>query len=44
MFSTLGKDTALALPGLHALTGCDSTALFLNKGKIRPLEIVLKND
>lgn len=29
-----------ALPGLHAFTGCDFTASFMNKGKLRPFEIV----
>ena len=39
----LGKDMALALPGLHALTGCDYTQAFLNKGKIKPFNLVMKN-
>ena len=33
-----------ALPGLHAFTGCDYTSSFLNKGKIKPMELMLKND
>ena len=32
-----------ALPGLHAFTGSDFTASFLNKGKIRPYEIMCKS-
>lgn len=40
----LGSDVCTALPGLHALTGCDYTASFLNKGKIKPLELMLKHD
>ena len=32
-----------AMPGLHAFTGCDFTAAFYRKGKIKPYEI-LEND
>ena len=32
-----------ALPGLHALTGCDFTAAFYGKAKVKPFEI-LEND
>ena len=31
-----------ALPGFHALTGCDYTASFMRKGKKRPFEIMKK--
>lgn len=41
---TVGIKFAEALPGLHAFTGCDYTASFLNKGKARPMDLVLKND
>lgn len=34
---------AAALPGLHAFSGCDYTAAFHRKGKIRPYQ-VLEND
>ena len=30
---SLGEDLCKALPGLHALTGCDSTRAFVGKGK-----------
>ena len=30
----------MALPGLHAFTGCDFTASFLRKGKVKPYDIV----
>ena len=30
----------MALPGLHAFTGCDFTASFLGKGKVKPYDIV----
>ena len=29
----LGKSHAMALPGFHALTGCDTTSTFFGKGK-----------
>ena len=32
-----------ALPAIHAFTGTDFTASFLNKGKIRPLELMSKS-
>ena len=37
----LDSNVLKALPGIHAFTGCDYTASFLNKGKVKPLE---KND
>ena len=40
----LTKDVALALPGLHALTGCDYIPSFYNKGKIKPYDMMKKND
>ena len=30
---SLGEDVYKALPGMHALTGCDSTSAFVGKGK-----------
>jgi mannose-6-phosphate isomerase class I len=39
----LTKDVALALPGLHALTGCDYVPAFFNKGKIKPFELMKKH-
>ena len=32
-----------ALPGIHAFTGCDYTASFLRKGKVRPYELMAKD-
>ena len=32
-----------ALPGLHAFTGTDFTSSFMNKGKVKALELMLKN-
>ena len=30
---SLGEDVCKALPGMHALTGCDITSAFVGKGK-----------
>ena len=32
-----------ALLGLHAFTGCDSTSAFKSKGKVRPIQLMLKD-
>ena len=34
---------AAALPGLHAFTGCDFTALFFHKRKVKPYKILEKD-
>ncbi|VVC93252.1 unnamed protein product [Leptidea sinapis] len=39
----LGATLCLALPAFHAYTGCDYTAAFLNKEKLRPLNLLIKN-
>ena len=44
LVTTIDSGVLKALPGLHAFTGCDYTASFLNKGKIKPLELMMKND
>jgi len=41
---TVGKRFAEAIPGLHAFTGCDFTASFLNKDKTRPMDLVMSNE
>ena len=33
-----------ALPGLHALTGCDTTSAFVGKGKKAGLPLIMNND
>ena len=33
---SVGEDVCKALPGMHALTGCDSTIAFVGKGKRQP--------
>ena len=39
----LSQNVIDALPGLHAFTGSDYTAAFMNKGKVRPLQIMMKD-
>ena len=34
---SFGKDLCKALPGMHALTGCDNTSAFVGKGKRQAL-------
>ena len=38
----LDKSMVAALPALHAFTGSDYTASFMNKGKIRALDLMMK--
>ena len=40
-----GYDTEMrrALPGLHAVTGCDSTSAFFRRGKIKGLRLMQAN-
>ena len=33
-----------ALPGFHAFTGSDYTASFTRKGKVRPFDVMIKNE
>ena len=40
---SLGSATCRALPGLHALTGCDSVSSFATKGKKKAFDIVQGN-
>ena len=39
----LGKDVCNALPAYHAFTGCDYTASFMRKGKVRPYKLMAKS-
>ena len=41
--STLPKEMTEALPGSHALTGCDSTSAFHGKGKSKAFALALKD-
>ena len=43
MSQDLGNVTCKALPGYHAFTGCDYTASFFGKGKVRPYKQMLKH-
>ena len=33
-----------ALPALHAFTGCDYNAAFMDKGKLKALQLIMKSD
>lgn len=39
-----GPELCKALPGFHAFTGCDYTAAFARKGKVKPLNILKKKN
>ena len=39
----INRDILDSLLGLHAFTGCDVNSAFVQKGKIKPLNILLKN-
>ena len=41
--ANLGESLCSAMPAYHAFTGCDYTAAFSRKGKVRPLKILEKN-
>ena len=38
-----GQNLCMAISGFHAFTGSEYTALFLNKGKVRPLALMEKS-
>ncbi|KAG5895991.1 hypothetical protein JTB14_005097 [Gonioctena quinquepunctata] len=40
MFANIGEDVCLALPGLHAFTGCDTVSAFAGKGKAAALKLL----
>ena len=40
--ASLGKDKCNAIIALHAFTGCDFTAAFSGKGKVRPYKLMCK--
>ena len=37
---SVGQNVCKALPGLHAITGCDTTSAFLGKGKKKGLSLI----
>ncbi|KAJ8721887.1 hypothetical protein PYW08_004289 [Mythimna loreyi] len=40
----LGIKLCQSLPAFHAFTGCDYTAAFFNKGKVKPFKLFSKNE
>ena len=42
--NTAEKDLRDALPGLHALDGCDSTSCLSGQGKLKSLKLLKKNE
>lgn len=40
--NVLGAEVCRALPAFHAYTGCDYTAAFYQKGKVRPFQLLKK--
>lgn len=40
----LGIELCQSLPAFHAFTGCDYTAAFYNKGKVKPFQQFSKNE
>lgn len=43
MHAALGGSLCMSLPAYHAFTGCDYTASFNRKGKLRPLKLLQNN-
>lgn len=44
LFNVLGKNVCKALPGFHAMTGCDYTPAFFRKGKLRPFKLLKESE
>ena len=44
LYVKLGRTLCRSLPGYHAFTGCDYTASFCRRGKVKPLKILEKNE
>lgn len=44
MASHLGSATSLALPGLHAFTGCDTVSSFSGQSKIKGFKLLVENE
>ena len=40
---SLGDRLLDSLPGFHAITGSDATTAFMNKGKLRPYDLMVRN-
>ena len=43
VYTKIGRETAKALPGIHATTGSDTTSAFVRKGKIKPMQLMMKD-
>lgn len=43
LYTTLGASLSSALPGFHAITGCDYNPAFFRKGKSKPLKLLEKS-
>ena len=43
IISEVGEDICGVLPALHAYSGCDTTSVFVCKGKLAPLKTLLKH-
>ena len=43
-YTSFSEDLLEALPGLHSLSGCDTTSAFIRQGKTKPLRILEQND
>ena len=44
LFNDYGTSICVTLPGSHAFIGCDYTSSFSRKGKVRPFEMLQKNE
>ena len=42
--SSIGQMGSQCLPGLHAVTGCDTVSAFSGKGKVKVLKLVLQDE
>jgi hypothetical protein len=43
VYTKIGHETAKALLGIHATTGSDTTSAFVRKGKIKPMQLMMKD-
>ena len=41
--TNLGIDLSQSIPGIHALTGCDSVSAFAGKRKVAALQVLCKH-
>ncbi|CAH1110719.1 unnamed protein product [Psylliodes chrysocephalus] len=43
MYNILGNTISKALPGFHAMTGCNYIPAFFRKGKLKPFKLLIKS-